>query len=120
MNKTHPGAGRVGEYLKGKGNSVSYTHLDVYKGQDQNITSIEATEEAEEAWLATLWEAGKGFGRYAAKCTPSYGNSEGARSMEAARNIVHPGNLMNYVAYLEEWRDAGDMPGTVVVSAENA
>ena len=40
--------------------------------------------------------------------------------MEAARNIVHPGNLMNYVAYLEEWRDAGDMPGTVVVSAENA
>ena len=102
--------------------SQSTNHIAsiIAAAKDQNITSIEATEEAEEAWLATLWEAGKGFGRYAAKCTPSYGNSEGARSMEAARNIVHPGNLMNYVAYLEEWRDAGDMPGTVVVSAEDA
>ena len=38
--------------------------------------------------------------------------------MEAARNIVHPGNLMHYAGYLEQWRDAGDMPGTVVVRAE--
>ena len=81
---------------------------------EQGITEIEATPEAEEAWLATLWEAGKGFGRYSAMCTPSYGNSEGARTMEAARNVVHPGSLMHYVAHLERWREAGDMPGTVV------
>ncbi len=43
-------------------------------------------------------------------------NSEGARTMEAARNIVHPGNLMNYVAYLERWRESGDMPGTAGIA----
>ena len=34
--------------------------------------------------------------------------------MAAARNVVHPGNLMHYAAHLERWRDAGDLPGTVV------
>ena len=86
--------------------------------RDEHITSIEATVEAEDAWLATLWEAGKGFGRYSATCTPSYGNSEGARSLEAARNVVHPGNLMHYVAHLRRWRDAGDLAGTTVVRAD--
>jgi hypothetical protein len=84
---------------------------------DEGITSIEATEEAEEAWLGLLWNVGKGFGRYSAACTPSFHNSEGARTMEAARNVVHPGNLMRYVEHLERWREAGDMPGTVVVRA---
>ena len=83
----------------------------------EDIVSIEATVEAEDAWLALLWEAGKGFGRYSAACTPSFHNSEGARTMAAARNVVHPGNLMGYAAHLEKWRAAGDRPGTVVVRA---
>ena len=37
--------------------------------------------------------------------------------MAAARNVVHPGNLMHYAAHLERWRDAGDLPGTTVVRA---
>ncbi|MFM8236839.1 MAG: flavin-containing monooxygenase [Actinomycetota bacterium] len=82
---------------------------------EQHVETIETTVEAEDAWLALLWEAGKGFGRYSAQCTPSYGNSEGARTMNAARNVVYPGNLMHYVERLDEWRAAGDFPGTVVV-----
>jgi cation diffusion facilitator CzcD-associated flavoprotein CzcO len=81
---------------------------------DEGVDTIEATPEAEEEWLATLWEAGKAFGRYSAKCTPSYGNSEGARTMAAARNVVYPGNLMGYMAHLERWREAGGYEGTVV------
>ena len=93
------------------------THLVsiVATAVDEGITTIEATVEAEDEWLATLWEAGKGFGRYSAACTPSFHNSEGARTMAAARNVVHPGNLMRYAAHLERWREAGDLPGTVVV-----
>jgi len=79
-----------------------------------DVRSIEPTEEAETEWLNTLWAAGRGFGRYSATCTPSYGNSEGARTSEAARNVVHPGNLMTYAGHLERWREAGDFPGTVV------
>jgi cation diffusion facilitator CzcD-associated flavoprotein CzcO len=79
-----------------------------------DVATIEATVEAEEEWLATLWQAGKAFGRYSATCTPSYGNSEGARTSASARNVVYPGNLMKYMAKLAEWREAGDHPGTVV------
>ena len=86
---------------------------------EEDITTIEATVEAEDQWLNLLWEAGKGFGRYAAACTPSFHNSEGERTMAAARNVVIPGNLMNYVGHLERWREAGDRPGTVVVRAES-
>ncbi len=82
---------------------------------DEDIISIEATVAAEDEWLDTLWEAGKGFGRYSASCTPSFHNSEGARTMAAARNVVHPGNLMRYAAHLERWRAAGSLPGTTVV-----
>jgi cation diffusion facilitator CzcD-associated flavoprotein CzcO len=95
------------------------THLAsiVATAVEEDITSIEATVEAEDAWLALLWEAGKGFGRYSAACTPSFHNSEGARTMAAARNVVHPGNLMHYAAHLERWRAAGHLPGTTVVRA---
>ena len=81
---------------------------------EEGVEAIEATTDAEDAWLAQLWEAGKAFGRYSATCTPSYGNSEGARTMAAARNVVYPGNLMNYVALLDAWREEGGFPGTVV------
>jgi cation diffusion facilitator CzcD-associated flavoprotein CzcO len=90
----------------------------VATAEDSEITSIEATVEAEDEWLNLLWAAGKGFGRYSAACTPSFHNSEGARTMAAARNVVHPGNLMRYSEHLERWRDAGDLPGTVVVKAD--
>jgi cation diffusion facilitator CzcD-associated flavoprotein CzcO len=98
------------------------THLAsiVATAVEQDLTSIEATVEAEDEWLAALWEAGKGFGRYSAACTPSFHNSEGARTMAAARNVVHPGNLMRYAAHLERWREAGDLPGTSVVRASPA
>jgi cation diffusion facilitator CzcD-associated flavoprotein CzcO len=87
----------------------------VATAEAEGITSVEATVEAEDAWLSLLWEAGKGFGRYSAACTPSFHNSEGARTMAAARNVVMPGNFMNYVAYLEEWREEGEFAGTTLV-----
>jgi cyclohexanone monooxygenase len=85
--------------------------------EEEGITSIEATVEAEEEWLNLLWSVGKGFGRYSVACTPSFHNSEAERTMASARNVAHPGNLMHYVGYLERWRDAGDLPGTHVTRA---
>ena len=38
--------------------------------------------------------------------------------MAAARNVAHPGNLMNYVARLERWREAGDLPGTTTTEVD--
>ncbi len=80
-----------------------------------DIKSIEATVEAEDEWLNILWAASGPLARYNKTCTPSYGNSEGERSMLAARAAVFPGPLMDYAAYLARWREAGDLQGTNVV-----
>ncbi len=77
----------------------------------EGITSIEATVEAEDEWLERLWSASAPLARYNRSCTPSYGNSEGARTTTAARSAVFPGPLMDYAAHLESWRDAGDLAG---------
>ena len=84
----------------------------------EGIRTIEATVDAEDEWLSVLWNASGPLARYNTTCTPSYGNSEGARTTLAARSAVFPGPLMNYVAYLERWRDAGDLAGTRVERAQ--
>ena len=71
--------------------------------------------EAEDEWLDILWQASGPLARYNRACTPSYGNSEGARTMLAARAAVFPGPLMDYAAHLESWRDEGSLAGTRVV-----
>jgi cation diffusion facilitator CzcD-associated flavoprotein CzcO len=83
--------------------------------RDEGIASVEATVEAEDEWLNVLWKASGPLARYNLSCTPSYGNSEGARTMLAARAAVFPGPLMNYVAHLEQWREAGELEGTKTV-----
>ena len=83
----------------------------------EGIASIEATVEAEDEWLNILWQASGPLARYNLACTPSYGNSEGARTMLAARAAVFPGPLMDYAAHLEAWRNAGTLEGTKTVRA---
>ena len=83
--------------------------------RSEGIASIEATVEAEDEWLQVLWNASGPLARYNQSCTPSYGNSEGARTMLAARSAVFPGSLMDYAAHLEQWRSDGTLAGTKTV-----
>lgn len=78
----------------------------------KGIASIEATSDAEDGWLNVLWEASGPLARYNRACTPSYGNSEGSRTMLAARNAVFPGSLLDYAEHLRRWRDTGTLQGT--------
>jgi hypothetical protein len=77
----------------------------------EGIASVEATVEAEDEWLQQLWSKSAPLARYNRSCTPSYGNSEGARTTTAARSAVFPGPLMDYAAHLEAWRQAGGLEG---------
>jgi len=86
--------------------------------QDEGIASVEATVEAEDEWLQTLWQRSGAIAQYNRTCTPSYGNSEGAKTMLAARGAVYPGSLMAYVRLLEEWRSTGRLEGTRIVRGD--
>jgi cation diffusion facilitator CzcD-associated flavoprotein CzcO len=86
--------------------------------RDQGIETIEATTEAEEEWLSVLYGAAGGAAGYVQTCTPGYYNSEQqAPDAKAARNLVYAGSVIDYLGYLERWREAGDLPGTEVVKA---
>ena len=85
--------------------------------RDDGIATIEATPEAEDEWLARLYEVAAGLAEYSMACTPGYYNSEGRFTPEGARNVVYPGSLLHYTRILEDWRDEGNMAGARLTRA---
>ena len=84
---------------------------------DRGIVEIEPEEEAEEEWLSVLHKVGIGGARYFSNCTPSFYNSEQqAIDVRAARNLTYTGSLLEYIGYLERWRDQPELQGVKIVS----
>ena len=86
---------------------------------DQGITVIEPEEAAEDEWLSVLHRVGAAGTRYFLACTPSFYNSEQQTiDARAARNLTYSGSLLDYIGYLERWREEPDFTGVTVVRAE--
>ena len=83
-----------------------------------DVTTIEATPEAEEEWLSVLLGVAGGIAEYSASCTPGYYNGEQGHNPKAARNLVYTGSLLDYAQHLERWRASEGLPGTKVVRAD--
>ena len=85
---------------------------------EDGIVTIEAEEPAEDEWLSVLHKVGFGGARYFQACTPSFYNSEQqAIDERAARNLTYTGSLLDYVGYLERWREAPDFTGVIIERA---
>ena len=78
----------------------------------QGATRIEATREAEEAWLAEMQDKAKIAERFYAECTPGYYNNEG--------KLGNPNGLfagtygagpIKFFSILDEWRSTGRLEG---------
>ena len=86
---------------------------------EQEIVTIEPEEVAEEEWLSVLLAVGVGGARYFQSCTPSFYNSEQqAIDTRAARNLTYSGSLLDYIGYLERWREDPDFSGVKIQRAE--
>ena len=58
-----------------------------------------------------------GNGAYFQRCTPSFYNSEQQSiDMRSARNLTYTGSLLDYVGYLERWREDSTHPGTTTTT----
>jgi hypothetical protein len=101
-------------FLAESANHVSWL---VATCEERGVRAIEATPEAEEAWLDLLHGVASKIAEYSAGCTPGYYNGEQGDDPKKARNLVYTSSLLEYVEILEAWRDAGDLAGTSVTTA---
>ena len=84
---------------------------------DEGIQTIEPEPAAEDEWLNVLFTIGMGNGAYFQRCTPSFYNSEQQSiDMRSARNLTYTGSLLDYVGYLERWREDSTHPGTTTTA----
>ncbi|MEZ4384539.1 MAG: NAD(P)/FAD-dependent oxidoreductase [Nannocystaceae bacterium] len=81
---------------------------------DEGIVRVEAKRWATLRWMQTILGTVLDYGPYVAKCTPSYLNNEGRRPgnvLAALRSMAYMGSALDWLRYLEAWREEGSMRG---------
>jgi cation diffusion facilitator CzcD-associated flavoprotein CzcO len=100
---------------------ANYTHLaDERAGHlayvlrrcfDQNIATIEPTQEAEDGWVEEI-VAGRGARRqFLDACTPSYYNQEGSETPATALNDTYGPGSTAFFEVLARWREENRLDG---------
>jgi cyclohexanone monooxygenase len=78
---------------------------------DQNIATIEPTQEAEDGWVEEI-VAGRGARRqFLDACTPSYYNQEGSETPATALNDTYGPGSTAFFEVLARWREENRLDG---------
>jgi cyclohexanone monooxygenase len=72
---------------------------------------VEATEEAEQAWVQTIIDKAIMRQKFQEECTPGYYNNEGKPTDLAARNGSYGAGPIAFARLITEWRENGEMAG---------
>ncbi|MBW0019448.1 MAG: NAD(P)/FAD-dependent oxidoreductase [Mycobacterium sp.] len=78
---------------------------------ERGVTEIEASSEAEAAWVDTVVQRSAVSAERAKTCTPGYYNREGKADAKTRQGSFFFGAPTEYADILEAWRAAGDMAG---------
>ena len=78
---------------------------------------MEATVEAEKAWVDAIVANAPTRRKFLDGCTPSYYNYEGKRERAFEQNEPYPGGPVAYYELLHKWREDGGMEGLEVTKA---
>jgi cyclohexanone monooxygenase len=87
---------------------LSYIIAETAKRQAQ---TVEATPEAEAAWVETVMNSAVMRQKFQEECTPGYYNNEGKPSALAARNGPYGKGPIAFAQLIADWRTKGDMAG---------
>ena len=79
--------------------------------QENDIKVIEASQEAEDAWVQAVLDAAINRLDFLESCTPGYYNNEGHPNARAFRDGPYGGGSIAFVAMWEAWRAAGKLEG---------
>jgi cyclohexanone monooxygenase len=81
---------------------------------DNDITTFEVTQEAEDAWVQTIIELAQFNLDFLESCTPGYYNNEGKPSERGIRNGFYGAGSVAFFNVIADWRAKGDLPGMVL------
>ena len=72
---------------------------------------VEATPEAEQAWVETIRSLAGNSRAFLSACTPGYYNNEGDTSAGGLLDQVYTPGINQFNAMLAAWREKGDLEG---------
>jgi cation diffusion facilitator CzcD-associated flavoprotein CzcO len=91
--------------------AVHIAHI-IKHALDHDVTTIEVSEAAEEAWVQTILEKGTGGALLGGEsCTPGYYNNEGKPNPLSAQAMPYGGGPIEFFNLLKEWREQGNLEG---------
>ncbi|MEE4380497.1 MAG: hypothetical protein V2J02_00740, partial [Pseudomonadales bacterium] len=76
-----------------------------------NHRVLEATAEAEEAWVRTIVQLARLNEEFLASCTPGYYNNEGKPHERLLQNANYGAGAPAFFQVLEDWRAEGSLAG---------
>jgi cation diffusion facilitator CzcD-associated flavoprotein CzcO len=79
--------------------------------RDRGAVRIEATQAAEDSWVAQIDAAAVSMVEALRECTPSYFNHEGNVSRLNARNSAYGGGALAFYRIIADWRAEGSLVG---------
>jgi cation diffusion facilitator CzcD-associated flavoprotein CzcO len=88
-------------------------HLGYILGRcrSDGIAAVEASKDAEDAWIATIERLALMREHFLQECTPGYYNNEGNVQAMSRRNSSYGAGPVAFVKVLEDWRAEGEMKG---------
>ena len=84
------------------------------KCRDENITTIEPTQEAEDEWVEEIMSLSRYNEHFLVSCTPGYYNNEGQPNPKSIQNGAYGKGSNPFFKKMQAWRDEGNMPGLEV------
>jgi cation diffusion facilitator CzcD-associated flavoprotein CzcO len=78
---------------------------------ERGVASLEASAEAEAAWVAAVIEKAGSTLEFSQSCTPGYYNAEGQPAETSRQNGFYMGGPTEFAQILEGWRAAGRLDG---------
>ena len=84
------------------------------KVYDENVTTIEPTQEAEDAWVEEIISLSRFNEDFQNECTPGYYNNEGQPNPKSIQNGAYGKGSNPYFRKMKAWREEGNMPGLEV------
>jgi cation diffusion facilitator CzcD-associated flavoprotein CzcO len=77
----------------------------------RGITSVEPTQEAQDAWVTEIRGTAFDISQFTRECTPSYFNGEGSKKQRWYAGETYGPGWLAFEKVLQEWRDDGRLPG---------